>query len=124
MKLTSFSCQVRTAPSPSQSPFAEGGKLLPGEVRAPMREEEEREEGAKVASGVGGREEKLVEQKKNLAAEEDKKEAVKEQEQSKQLEKDGEPDSPQTQVRTRVLFLGDRSPHQSLLPQKPPVHIP
>ena len=85
MKLTSFSCQARTAPSPSQSPtpFAEGGKLLPGKVRAPLRVEE-REEGAKVARSVVGEEEKLVEvteQKQNLATEEDReKEAAKEQE--------------------------------------------
>ena len=85
MKVTSFPCQVRTAPSPSQSPtpFAEGGKLLPGEVRAPLRVEK-REEGAKVAMSVVG-EEKLVEateQKQNLAADEDReKEATKEQEQ-------------------------------------------
>ena len=78
MKLTSFSCQVRTAPTPSQqpTPFAKGGKLLPGEVRAPLREE-----GTKVA-----------EQKPKLAAEEDKNEAVKEVEQSEQQE-DGETDS-------------------------------
>ena len=86
MKLAAFSCQVLTAPKPSQppTPSAEGGKQLPGEVR------EEREEGAKVARSVFG-EEKLVEAtEKNLAAEEDENEAVKE-EQSEQQE-DGEMD--------------------------------
>ena len=88
MKLAAFSCQVLTAPKPSQppTPFAEGGKQLPGEVR-----EEEREEGAMVVRSVVG-EEKLVEatEQKNLAAEEDENEAVKEEQSERQ--EDGEMD--------------------------------
>ena len=96
---------MRTAPTPSQppTPFAEGGKLLPGEVREPLREEEEREEGAKVARDMGGEEEKLIEateQKLNLVAEEDKKEMVKEHEKEaaakeheKEMVKEHEPGS-------------------------------
>ena len=86
MKFAAFSCQVLTAPKPKQptTPFAEGGKQLPWEVR----EEEEREEGAKVARSVVG-EEKLVEatvqkQKQNL--EEDENEAARELKQSEQQE--------------------------------------
>ena len=90
---------MRTVPTPSQptTPFA--GKLLPGEVRAPLREEKKGAVGAKVARGVVGQEEAT---EQNLAAEEDNKEVVKEHEQGSgvvpdlvpQIEQqDGETDS-------------------------------
>ena len=91
MKFAAFSCQVLTAPKPKQptTHFAEGGKQLPWEVR----EEEEREEGAKVARSVVG-EEKLVEatvQKQRQNLEEDENEAARELKQSEQQE-EGEKD--------------------------------
>lgn len=156
MKLAAFSCQVLTAPKPSQppTPFAEGGKQLPGEVR-----EEEREEGAIVARSVVG-EEKLVEatEQKNLAAEEDENEAVKEEQSERQ--EDGKmdllkdivavfkaqcsdaaakgdtldgPESPDIvsssepdslQTQVKIIIHSDTSPHHSLLSQNPPALIP